>query len=317
MATAFSGGTYVNTTFTGSSKSAIISAIQTQLTNAGWSVASGGGTTNLLMKTALGADGSNQICVRFKDNSGTCVQVTLENVAGTLVQANNTSTGGNLWPNSQTYTILASKYRFEIFTSSKSARECVMAGILFIPSAMTSTVTTAAYLMCNSQSDTDTTGRSCMFYTMDCCQNATFGGFSQAGQGNTCCIVNSTKSEKNGAGNNFYSIAPVLVVPANSSINASYSDSGGNSTNGAYRWFGGLIIGADPLMALGTTTADNGEAQICGQPYDWTVLRSNIAAGTTDSWSDGGSSHNFYCLNAAGGGQTSSALPGTIWVAYS
>src|ERR1044071_8307017 len=151
MSTVFSGGTYVNTTFTGDTKANIISNIQTQLTNAGWTVVSGGGTTNLLMQTALGADGYNQGRVRFKDNSGSCVQVTLENVSGTKTQTLNTTTGGNLLPAAaKTFRILASKYRFECFTPGTSlAREVVYAGILAIPTPYVGVITEAIYMGSN------------------------------------------------------------------------------------------------------------------------------------------------------------------------
>ena len=53
MATQFAGGTYVNTTITSDGTiNTLITAMQTQLTNAGWTVSSGSGTNNVLMKSA-------------------------------------------------------------------------------------------------------------------------------------------------------------------------------------------------------------------------------------------------------------------------
>ncbi len=57
------------------------------------------------------------------------------------------------------------------------------------------------------------------------------------------------------------------------------------------------------------------EALLRGQMYDWTQLSDAFSLDSTDSWSDGGSSHNFYCFSSIAG--SASQGRGSLWVAYS
>src|SRR4051812_29660661 len=97
MAIAYSGSSIQNTTFTPTSKQSLINNIETVLLAAGWTTVSGHNTTTLIMQTATTPQGLN-IQFKFKDNAGTCVTFSLQNVLGTKVGTNSTTTGGQLNP---------------------------------------------------------------------------------------------------------------------------------------------------------------------------------------------------------------------------
>ena len=323
MSTVFSGGTYVNNgSLDGSSKNNLIFAgasgnnIQSALTTAGWSVVSGSGTNNLLMQSAQDPVTLNRGRVRFKDNGGTCVQVTIENVSGSQVQTSSTTHGGNLLPGaSKVFRILASKYRFEIFTAGTSQpREFVCAGILWIPAPYQGVITECIYMQGNAISDTDT-GTTRLSFRNSFSANS--GSSSSSNQSNAATILNGAISETFNSATN-YPGTPGFRIPGPSGLGAWFNGSIQPYQN-AYRWHDLALDQADALMAFDiTNNPPIGEALIRGQVYDWTILSDVFTLDSTDSWSDGGTSHNFYCLmNQIGGVTSSAATRGSIWVAYS
>jgi hypothetical protein len=304
MATKFSGGTYVNTTFTGGTKANIISAFETQLVNAGWTVVSGSGTTNLLMQTAQDGTTLNQGRVRFKDNSGTCVQVTIESVSGTPAQTQSSGVGCHLLPASaKTFRILASKYRVECFVPGVSAaREFICAGILWIPTPYQAVVTEAIYMQGNSLSDTSTTIPASF---------RTLLGMSPNAAGNQAAIVNGSLMQHPNGDSNAYPGDIILRVPAGSYY-GNYTGTPASGPINAYRWHDNALDMADPLMAWGALYTS--EALIRGQVYDWTVISDSFTVDLTDTWTDGGSSHDWWALTGSSIGSGNNPR-GTIWVA--
>src|ERR1035437_5358596 len=233
MATQFSGGTIVNTTFTGAVRSDLQSYLKTHLTTAGWScvaasagwgpggvhtftvtiaspgvvtdtghgwlggervilqttgalptglsvntvyfvkyidantfnLSTGGSNINtsgsqsgthklnaesMLLESATQANVTHPIRVRLKDNRGNCIQVSIENQAGSVVGGSSTGAGGNLLPAAaKTFRMIATQYHFLCFTPATSAaREFVMAGMLYVPSFLTG-ITDHGYMFCN------------------------------------------------------------------------------------------------------------------------------------------------------------------------
>ena len=305
MATKFSGGTYVSQTFTGGTKTNICNSMETQLVAAGWTVVSGTGTTNVLLQSAADPTTGNQGRVRLKDNSGSCVQVTIENVSGSKAQSASTAVGGNLLPaTSKTFRILASKYRFECFTPGASAaREFVCAGILWIPAPYQGIVTEAIYMQSNSRADND----SSLFNS--------FRNSLLSGGGNNAGIVNGSLMSFDNIGSLYCGNVNLRVPTCAYSGGFSGTPSVSYGTQALGKWHDNALDMADPLMGWGANLV-NDEPLLRGQVYDWTIIADSFAADTADSWTDGGSSHNWWALTSSNtGGNTSTR--GTIWVAVS
>lgn len=154
----YSGGTIVNTTFTTTvgTRQEIVTALETHLTTAGWTVISGSGTGTVVMKSATtAAPKSNSIRVRLLEvGSGNCAQVKIENDAGTL-----TSQAHYLLPSAlKVFRIIACKYNFFVFNAATTtARSFLAAGTLHIPSHLEG-LTTAdlGWIQGNGESDSDT-----------------------------------------------------------------------------------------------------------------------------------------------------------------
>jgi hypothetical protein len=151
----YSGGTIVDTTFTTTvgTRQEIVTALQTQLTAAGWSVISGGGSGNVLMKSATTASPkSNSIRVRLQDpGAGNCATLKIENDAGTL-----TSQAFFLLPAAgKVYKIIACQYNFFVYTANPTAiREFACGGTLHIPDHLDGVVTgSLGWMHGNSSTD--------------------------------------------------------------------------------------------------------------------------------------------------------------------
>jgi hypothetical protein len=301
MATKFSGGTYVNTTFAPDSRANLIANVVASLNTAGWSNVGTVNTSFALLQTAQDPDSNNQGRVMLSANGSTCVQVTISNVSNTKIQVANTINGIQLLQpaSAKTWRILASRYRFEIFTpGSTAAREFAMAGILWIPTPYQGVITEAIYAQGNAVNDGDTSLRNSFRTYM-------------LNKGNNAGIINGNLMEVNNVGYN-YSGGHQLRLPCSTVLGS--SDSGIACQQNMYRWHDNALDMADPLM--GWSTSDiSGEALIRGQLYDWVVISDTFTSDSTDSWNDGGA-HNFFCLMSyAGSG--GNAPRGSFWVAYS
>ena len=310
MATKFSGGTYVNTTFVGGTKTNICNNMETQLVNAGWTVISGTGTTNVLLQSAADPTTGNQGRVRFKDNGGSCVQVTIENVSGTKVLTSSTTSGAHLLPaTSKTFRVLASKYRFEVFTPGVSAaREFVCAGILWIPTPYQGVITEAIYLQGNGLSDSDTAIR----FSFRTSLSPAVGVSGNLGA--VSCGICNNNMQVNGNSGQSYMSDVQLRVPTCASL-GSYTQGTAPGHANLYRWHDGALDMADALMGWGNSAVSD-EAFIRGQVYDWTIVGDNLPVDVTGTWSDGGSSHDWWALTGGNTGN-SSLVRGTILVATS
>ena len=155
MALQYASGTHVHASVGAGNISTLIGNIQTQLTTAGWSVISGGGTSDLKMQCAATPQG-NQIRIRVWDASGNCVRIRVMNTAETIVQ----SDSGYLLPGSgKNFLINANRHQFAIWCAgSVSTRDFVMVSAMYIPTHLTG-ITTLAFCMSQGATDTDTATR--------------------------------------------------------------------------------------------------------------------------------------------------------------
>jgi hypothetical protein len=147
-----------NTTFVPTNKQDLINNIETVLLAAGWTTISGHATTTLVMQSATTPQGLN-MQLKAKDNGGTCVTLSIQNVSGTKVGNNSTTQGAQLNPgaSSKTYRMVANKYQAFIWTPTPTpAREYAAWGVPYLPSFLVGVVTEAIWLQGNSITDTNT-----------------------------------------------------------------------------------------------------------------------------------------------------------------
>lgn len=289
-----------NSTFTpGAStpKQDMINNIETVLLAAGWTTISGHATTTLVMQSAT-TPGSLAMQIKVKDNGGTCVTVSIQNVSGSKVGNNSTTSGAQLNPGtgSKTYRMIANKYQAFIFTPAPTpAREFAAWGVPSLPSWLVGTITECMWLTSNSQSDT---GTSIM---------TTFRTFLQAVKygtglwGNTQLLLNGNLWEvANNGGTS--GLGPLRLVPPGGTY---------DSTNGlaCASWHDGSANLVDALLAWGLT----GQGDPClirAQLWDAMVGSQGVSGDLTTT----ADSHNWIAITDGNTG-TSPNSPGCLFLA--
>ena len=253
MALQYATGTHVHASVAADNKSTLIGNIQTQLTTAGWSVISGGGTSDVKMACAATPQG-NQIRVRVWDASGNCVRIRVMNVAETIVM----SDSGYLLPaTSKTFVINANRHQFAIWSvGSDATRDFVMVSAMYIPTHLTG-ITTLAFLMSQGTTDTDT-GTNGGFRVSTSLRDRTTGFM-----GNFFGLVNSTVMEHVGdATTTAKQGVPGLVLPRPSD----------NTTTPLQTvWHDGSVFILEPLMGWGLSDIDD-PFRVYGQIWDASLI---------------------------------------------
>jgi hypothetical protein len=385
MAVVYSGGTYVNTTFTGDSKSVIMANLLTQLVNAGWtnvayigglgfadqtftvtiaspgvvsltahglsandtvvlkttgtlptgltantkyfvrnpaantfelSASSGGASINtsvsqsgvhkvttesILLQSATQSGVTNPCRIRMKDNLGTCVDISLENSAGTLASTNTSSAGGSLLPAaSQTMRIIATKYwGICIVPGSTLARTFVYFGMPYLDSSILSSVTDIGMMFSNTVSE----GSTNVGYSIRTAP--VFTGLSNGTQTPNYVVIYNTSMVQNNngsnAGSNSNAGAPECIYTTSPATAQT-------STARNYRWASDALLTSDVLIAWGLTFISD-EAKIRGQLYDMIYIAEAVAMDATDTFSG----HSWF--NITNNGTQGNSYPrGGMWV---
>lgn len=294
----YSGGTIVNTTFTTTTgtRQEIVTAMETQLTNAGWTVISGSGTGTVLLESATTASPkSNVIRVQLLEvGSGNCAQVKIQNTAGTL-----TSQAHFLLPAAgKTFRIIACKYNFFVKTAgAPAAREFVCGGTLHIPTNL-ETINTGSlgWIQGNAISDTDTTNVNAFTkYLFNQGFNSVNGRSAQIRNG---VLMQDTGGMTPGGGQQ-------LVAPSCSGI----TDYNGH----VYRWADDALVVREAMLAFGNS-AITGEAKIQGMIHNCMVISESFSIDDTTITSYDG--HAWFGLTNNNAGATWGAR-GTLFVAVS
>jgi hypothetical protein len=293
MSIQYAGGTIVNTTFTQSTGTLaeIVTNLATQLTNAGWTVASGSGGDQTL-KSALTPQGS-QIQVRLYDPGGAniCARAQLKNVSGGA-----TSQDIFLVPAvSKVWRVIANKYQFFCFTGSALAREWLAGGNLFSPSWLTVS-NNVAWIQGNAAAD-GTTGAGTPSFRIGLSSANTSSNSSRQSHLVADVLVDHSGSGSSATG------AQALVVPV-----GALPTSNGATTN--YRWKDDSIILFEAMLGMGLPTTGS-ECKIQGLIWDAFVANAEFAADTTVTV-DG---HTFWCLTANNVGVTNQSNRGSLFVA--
>jgi hypothetical protein len=297
MAIQYAGGTLVNTLTTVVDKASLFAAIDSAITGAGWSITTTNSSVDKIYQSALTPQ-SNQIKVRVFDPGGSTQSICLRmmNTTQTLSQ----SVGCFLYPSSSAnYRIIADKYQFVIFVpGSVSSRNFCMASAVYLPpNLVTFGVTTAAFIMGDGQSDTDTSNTVGSFRT-----SLNARGLVGYAPSQGWSIINSTAVEYNAiaADSSTHPGLPSLVC---------FQSTATHVITG-YRWVDDSALIVEPLIAWGAPTIDN-EGKLTGQLWDSFIATESYPADTT-SLVD---SHTYYSLTNNNNGNVTlpASMRGTLF----
>lgn len=274
MALRFSGGPYVNSTYTCTTgvRSEIVTGIVTALNSAGWTtINSGSGAYTLQSGTT--PDGLKMnVCV-YDPGSGNCARIQIQTTDGFW-----TSQDSWLAPAAgRVFNIIASPYQFFTWTSTPPSQTSNNYGTYFacgsvaLPNWLVGIVTDSFWMQGNSIGDgggwvgtwrTDLTG-----YIGD--YNTHWSAFVTLNGARTY-------TERNVA-NDYYYSGDMTLVGYGSGWHGP-TTSGGSGYQG-YRWSDNTLLLNDPLVAWGTASPDD-EARIQGQLWDAAIASDAFAADT-------------------------------------
>lgn len=292
----YAGGVNVNTTFTTTvgTRQEIVTGIETALTTAGWTVISGGGSGNVVMRSATTpAPASNTIDVRLNDpGAGNCAGVYLRNAAATQESHQHFLLPAAL----KVFRVIANRYQAFVFTPGASAaREVVAFGVPYIPTFLGGVIAgDFGWIMGNAASDGDATARA-TFRTLLGAQGAT-------GAENSCyaALLNGNLLNPScGIVATHAGAVRVQAHPYNSMVQAN-----GN----AYRWHDDSLIASEALVAWGLTAATD-ESKVRGQLWDAMVVSDPFAGDSTITLD----AHSWWAFTNSNAGSTVVAR-GTLFV---
>lgn len=296
MAIQYAAGTRVNTLTTVTDKATLMTAVDSALTGAGWTITTTSSSTDKIYRSVATPQG-NQIKVRIWDGGGNCLRLRMMNTAQTIAQTDSCY----LFPSSSAnYRIIANQYQFVIFVpGSVSSRNFVFASSLYIPPHLvTFGVTTSAFIMGDGGSDTDTSNTRGSFRT-----SLNSRGIPSFSPSQGWSIINSTAVEYNGiaADSSDHPGLPSLV---------SFQSTATHAISG-YRWHDDSALIVEPLMAWGAPTYDD-EGKLRGQLWDSFIATESYPADTT-SLVD---SHTYYSLtdNNSGSAVLPASMRGTVFL---
>jgi len=280
MAIQYAGGTNVNSTIAADTKALLITGIQTGLTTAGWTVISGGGTTDVKLQSVATADG-NQIRVRVWDSGSNCVNIRMTNVAETVGQ------NGQVYllpATSKTFRIIANRYQFCLLVpGSLDNRDFALCSAIYIPAHLVSAgVTTAAFITGSGVSDSDAgSTRGGLRKTF------TLRGYAGAESCTFYSILNLVELEYVGSADT--ASRPGLLQLA--------AMRGSQIHNiGCFRWHDDSALMTEPLVAWGTTA--DAEAKLKGQLWDAILSSEAYPMDQTTTFD----SHNWYSVTDSNNG---------------
>jgi hypothetical protein len=283
-------------TATVTDKASLFTLIDSGLTNAGWTITTTTSSTDKIYRCVATPQG-NQIKVRIWDGGANCIRLRMMNTGQTISQTDSCY----LFPStSATYRILANQYQFAVFVpGSVSSRNFVFASAIYIPPFLVSFgLTTAAIIMGDGQTDTDTSNAVGGFRTS--LNSRGLSGFAPS-QG--WSILNATAVEYN-------AVAADTSVHAGFPALVTYQSSAIHSVSG-YRWHDDSAAILEPYIAWGAPTYDS-ECKIRGQLWDTTVVTESYPEDTTSTID----SHTYYNLTASNGGNatTPASMRGSLFM---
>lgn len=259
MAVQYSGN-IAHVQFDGSTKLKLITQMQTTLTSLGWTVVSGGGTTNLLMQTAVTPQ-NLQMRFRFKDNGGQCMTFSIENVGGTRVCPNDTTQGIHIYPHSNSqYRLIANPYQFMIWSPDDVTwgRRFGIGCVPWIPPFLQGTVYEAGFVQGACYSDSNGGAASSWRRYLGI-------GWTTGGCSNYQAIINNQYNYRANEAGQYTTSSGVVdwIVQTPMALNM--------AGNGGFRWINDTLNVSDIFVAWGLTAAGD-EPKAVGQPWDVMVV---------------------------------------------
>ena len=230
----------------------------------------------ILLASATQSNVTNPIVVRIQDNTGTSVNITIQNYAGTYIANNGTIQGlgdgryygaGLVPVSSPNYQITATRYQFYIAqVGTNTNRDYALAGMLYVPSFL-SGVTDHGFVFANCNDSESGAGPYYSFrYGMSISTNSTAN--SQVMWNDNIC-----DNANNNNGQNYPGTPnPIFMQPT-------YY---GQSQEG-YRWPDLTYMSSDVLLSCGTHTISM-EGKIKGQFYDMVYIPEAFALDATDTF---------------------------------
>jgi hypothetical protein len=295
MAIQYAGGTRVNTLTTISTKADLMTAIDSALTTAGWTITTTTSSTDKIYQSGLTPQ-NNQIKVRVWDGGATCLRLRMMNNAQTISQ---TDSCYLLPATSTSYRIIANQYQFVIFVpGSLAPRNFVFASVLYLPPFLVSFgLTTSAFILGDGGGDTDTTSRGSFRTSLNS------RGIAAYAPSQGWSILNSTVVEYSAlaADSSAHPGLPALVTMQSSAI---------HSVTG-WKWHDDSALIVDPLMGWGAPTVDS-ELKIRGQLWDAVIATDSYPSDSTVSLD----SHTYYILtdNNLGNSTLPASMRGSLCV---
>ena len=251
-------------------------------------------TQTMLLRSVAQPTVTNPIVVKLQDNLDTCVCVSIQNSAGSVVGTNDRYHGGSLYPQGfANFQITATQYWFYCsIVQSYMHNDFVYTGMIYVPSFLTG-ITDQGFLLTNS---TDSTGNFGIYNNI---QASTIIGTNTS---NCQFIWNSTFVEiANNAGYN----ASYYPGTENLLVMMSYQY---QTVQTHYRWQNDTIFMSDVFLCHGN--ALNTEGFIRGQFFDAVYVADAFALDSTDTFAG----HTWLCTN----NNNNTVTPrGGIWLATS
>jgi hypothetical protein len=304
MSIRYSGGPYVNSTFTQSSgtRGEIVTNVVSLLTSAGWSVYSGSGT-DVVMQSGTTAESLTMRVRVYDAGSGTGARIAIKNTGGTC-----TSQDYYLNPGvGKTWRVVACPFQFFVYTSRSGAYggEFVACGTPALPAWLNGVTTECAWINGNCLSDGGTVIGS---FRASWCAGS--GDYYSRWSG----FRNGTLLDR--AANNDYYRSGDLTMTSGGSARSSFPDIGSPGLWFATRWVDGSLAVYDPCVAFSVTGIGN-EGFIQGQVWDGLAVNQPYKGDSIINF--GG--HNAIAImdnNAPNStSSTSHVIPGTLFIVYS
>lgn len=307
MAIQYSGNV-AQVLFDGSTKAKIITQLQTTMTAQGWTVISGGGSTNVLMESALTPQ-NLKTRFRIRDNGGTCVQCLLESALGTVNTTTTDSNAGVLFmplAQPQNYRLVCSPYQVMMMTPNyNTARQFGIFGVPFIPTQMQGAVWEAGWSHGNGYQDASTNCQTSLRTGSFNGRNASTGYNNSGGSGipNYQVIINGQYMSNWGNWSWqtwWYGQLDGIVYQR-----------GALGYINTVRWFNDDMLTSDVLLKSAAMNPPSAvEPKIFGQIWDcvWVLDGFNTNELTTSF-----DSHNWICVSYNSYGYGQDVARGSFW----
>ena len=283
------GMTPVNNFSVINDKPSLMTLLDSTLTGAGWTITTTTSSTDKIYQSVVTPQ-SNQIKVRVWDDGGstTCLRIRMMNVSQSIQQADSCY----LRPAASTgFRCIADQYQFCFFVpGSLSSCNFVLGSALYLPPNLVAmSLTTAAFIMGDGGSDSDTSNSRGTFRTI------------MTGRAAATCqywsILNATTVEVSNSGEDSFVHPGVIsmMIPQSAYPNAI----------GGYRWHDDSSFIVEPLVAWGAPTIDS-DSKVRGQMWDSFVATDSYPADITTIVD----SHNYYNLTNNNDGSVT--FPGSM-----